>query len=333
MSEISVIVPVYRVEAYLRRCVDSVLSQTFSDLELILIDDGSPDRCPEICDEYAVQDSRVHVIHQKNQGLSAARNAALDYLFAQSGSSWLTFLDSDDWIHPQFLELLVQAARRQSVRLAICNHQRTNGDIAWGKYEREESVLWSAEEYYIAHNLNATIACAKLYHKSCFEHIRFPVGKVHEDEYTTYQILFGVQKAAVVDLPLYAYYSNPQSITTSGNKLKWLHALSAFEEQLGFFKAIGAEKAYSYRMANYYIELVLFPRQLTSAEPQEREVKRSLRKKRKEMYSQMTAEEKRMAYQYLYPRMTTLCLRITRLAGLLKEGGIASVIEALKKRA
>lgn len=96
MSEITVVVPVYKVEQYLHRCIDSILVQTYRDFELILIDDGSPDSCGMICDEYAKSDSRIHVIHQENGGLSAARNAGIDWAFANSDSQWLTFIDSDD---------------------------------------------------------------------------------------------------------------------------------------------------------------------------------------------------------------------------------------------
>ena len=103
MPIISVIVSVYKVEPYIRQCVDSILAQTFTDFELILVDDGSPDNCGAICDEYAAQDCRVRVIHQENGGLSAARNAGIDWAFANSDSQWLAFVDSDDWVHPDYL--------------------------------------------------------------------------------------------------------------------------------------------------------------------------------------------------------------------------------------
>lgn len=332
MPVISIIVPVYRVEPYLRRCIDSVLSQSFTDFELILIDDGSPDNCPVICDEYAAADPRVRVIHQKNQGLSAARNAALDDIQARNASSWLTFIDSDDWVHPQMLELLHDAVLRHGTKIAICAHQKANGHVTFEQYPQSNAVLWDAEEYYVTHNLNATIACAKLYHASCFDQLRFPIGKVHEDEYTTYKILFHHKDIAVTDLPLYVYYFNPQSITTSGNKLKWLHALSAFEEQLDFFKRTNAQKAYSYRIANYYIELVLFPKQLSFSNPEERDAKRTLANRRKSIRAQMNSTEKRIAYQYLYPRTTNLFLRIIRCTELLKNGGVSSLIAAFRHR-
>jgi len=109
MPAISIIVPVYKVEAYLARCVDSILDQSFRDFELILVDDGSPDNCGAICEEYARKDSRIHVIHQENGGLSAARNAGIDWAFENSNSQWLTFVDSDDWLHREYLNVLYRA--------------------------------------------------------------------------------------------------------------------------------------------------------------------------------------------------------------------------------
>ena len=120
MPTISVIVPVYKVEKYIHRCVDSILNQTFSDFELILVDDGSPDNCGAICDEYAAKDSRVVVIHQENGGLSAARNAGIDWAFANSDSQWLSFIDSDDWVHPEYLQKLLDTAVNNSAEVAFC---------------------------------------------------------------------------------------------------------------------------------------------------------------------------------------------------------------------
>ena len=125
MPEISVIVPVYKVEPYLCRCVDSILAQTFTDFELILVDDGSPDNCGAICDEYAAKDERIHVIHQENQGQAAARNHALDWVFINSKSEYISFVDSDDWIHSRYLELLVEGIRRYNVNICQCGYFET----------------------------------------------------------------------------------------------------------------------------------------------------------------------------------------------------------------
>ena len=112
MANISVIVPVYKVEEFLSRCVDSILCQSYPDFEVILVDDGSPDRCGQMCEDYARQDSRIHVIHQENGGLSAARNSGIDWAFAHSDSRWLAFVDSDDWVHPDFLKVLYETAEQ-----------------------------------------------------------------------------------------------------------------------------------------------------------------------------------------------------------------------------
>ena len=119
MADISIIVPVYKVEKYLHRCINSILKQTYQKFELILIDDGSPDNCGNICDEFAEKDQRIHVIHQENGGLSAARNSGIDWAFANSCSKWLTFIDSDDWVHPQYLEVLLYAATKFNVSVSI----------------------------------------------------------------------------------------------------------------------------------------------------------------------------------------------------------------------
>ena len=121
MPLISVIVPIYKVKEYLNRCVDSILSQTFTSFELVLVDDGSPDECGEICDDYAIKDDRIIVIHQSNKGLSEARNTGIDWAMKNSDSEWLTFVDSDDWIHPDYLRLLYDSAIKTNADKSIRN--------------------------------------------------------------------------------------------------------------------------------------------------------------------------------------------------------------------
>lgn len=150
MPTISVIVPVYKVEPYLNRCVDSILRQTYQDFELILVDDGSPDRCGEICDEYARQDSRIHVIHKENGGLSDARNAGIDWVEANSDSRWLIFADSDDWVHPELLARLLDAATAFDLKSASAAIRRRKGQtrrfcrrICAPTAGRRSSFTWS----------------------------------------------------------------------------------------------------------------------------------------------------------------------------------------------
>ena len=239
MPKVSVIVPVYRVESYLHRCVDSILAQTFSDFELILVDDGSPDSCGAICDEYARQDSRIHVIHQENGGLSAARNAGIDWAFANSDSQWLTFVDSDDWLHPQMLEAMWNAAQKDDTSVVVCGHQQTQGETPEVCPEQLESSLWDPEDFYLQYTCNATLAWGKLYEKRYFETLRYPVGRIHEDEYLTYQILFRVPQISVIPAPLYAYYVNAEGITRSKWSPKRLDSWGAFEAQIRFFHETG----------------------------------------------------------------------------------------------
>jgi len=231
---ICIVVPVYNVEKYLNRCIDSILSQTFIDYDLILIDDGSKDLCGIICDGYAKKDSRIHVIHQENQGLSAARNAGIEWSLSKSESEWITFVDSDDWVHPQYLELLYSAAIECGTEISI-------GEALWTEGEplpyfiNGNPKLWKTCDYYTENITNATVAWGKLYRKNCFKEIRYPVGKIHEDEYVTYKILFQHEYIAVIDAYLYAYFQNSSGIMKS----KWtparLDALGAFEEQVDFF--------------------------------------------------------------------------------------------------
>ncbi len=256
MPEVSVVVPVYKVEEYLARCVDSVLRQTFDAFELILVDDGSPDNCGKICDKYAEKDERVKVIHKSNGGLSDARNVGID---AATGE-WLMFLDSDDWLHPETIKKLYDEAIENNVDVSICGFGRTVGESPMVDTEKS-AELWTPKKFWLEECVTATIACAKLYRKKCFEHIRYPVGKLHEDEFVTYRILFAQERVAFINQPYYAYFKNPNGIMES----KWnpgrLNEIEAIEERLGFFKKIGdkdlieySEDMYRLRLASAHIK-------------------------------------------------------------------------------
>ena len=240
MPTISVIVPVYKVEAYLHRCIDSILAQTCKDFELILVDDGSPDNCGAICDEYAAQDSRVIVIHQENGGISAARNAGIDWMMANSDSQWLSFVDSDDYIHPKMLEVLLDAVVSTDTKISICGFQRTSGeDLVVDDIPTPQ--LWKPEDYYLQHAVNATVAWGKLYHRECFKDIRYPVGRLHEDEFVTYRILFRYSALSVILLPLYGYYQNETGIMGSPWQPARMDVLDALCHQMQFFIDIGCD--------------------------------------------------------------------------------------------
>lgn len=251
MAQISVIVPVYRAEAFLARCVDSVLAQTFQDLELILMDDGSPDSSGQICDAYAGKDSRVHVIHQKNAGVCAARNNALDWVYANSHSQWIFFIDNDDWMHPETLERLHRAAASSDVKIAICGYAQTSGEDPIIQPADLEPVIWQAGDFYKQHFVNATVCWGKLYHRSIFEGKRYPAGKFLEDEFLTYRLLWASGRLAVLPAPLYAYFYNATGITKSKWVPKRLDAWEAYEQQLQFFSERGEKELVRFRYRGY----------------------------------------------------------------------------------
>lgn len=238
MPSISVIVPVYKVERFLSRCVDSILAQTYEDFELILVDDGSPDNCGRICDAYAQKDDRVHVIHQHNGGLSAARNTGIDWAFSNSDSRWLAFVDSDDWVHPEYLKTLYHTAEQTGCKLSACGFYRTAGEELPDIQDFSISCL-SANDYYCGtvHEGVTAVAWNKLYHKSLFRHLRYPIGKLHEDEFTTYQAVYQAGRIGVTPAQLLAYYQNPEGIMRSDWNPRRMHVLEAFEQQIEFARS------------------------------------------------------------------------------------------------
>lgn len=213
---ISVIVPVYNVEDYLTRCVDSIRSQTYENLEIILVDDGSKDGSGKICDAYAAKDSRIRVIHKPNGGLSSARNTGIE---AATGE-YLAFVDSDDWIEPEMYGHMLSLMGRYDARLVCAGRYDVDG--ATGEKtvglcpETEEAV--SAEEMvgriFLWDGCDSS-ACDKLYHRSLFETFRYPEGKVCEDVPTTYQIVLQAPNAVFCPKPFYNYYHRSGSISTA----------------------------------------------------------------------------------------------------------------------
>lgn len=234
MPKISVIVPVYMVEDYLDRCVQSIIDQTHRELEVILVNDGSPDRCGAMCEMWAQKDPRVCVVHKENGGLSDARNVGIE----RATGAYLTFVDSDDYIHPRMLEILLAALEQSGAKIAVAGFCRTKGERL-PAIDDWQVDHYSPEQLYRQRIVDATIACAKLYHADCFQGIRYPVGKLHEDEFITYQILFSSPIIPMVDIPMYGYYCNPQSIMESKWSPKRLVVLDAFRQQAEFFKKRG----------------------------------------------------------------------------------------------
>ena len=241
-TAISVIVPIYRVEKYLPACIDSILNQTFTDFELILVDDGSPDRCPEICDETAKRDARVRVIHQANQGLSAARNAGIE----AARGAWLSFVDSDDFLAPDFLETLHDAAVRAGADCVLCGVQLT--DEAGQKIGQPLSVADGVrtgrsilETLCRAPEITYLVAWNKLYRRDVFQTLRYPVGMQNEDTYLAAELFDTVQTVICVSKPMYFYRQRADSIMHTAVTTRNLDRMWAFEHCFAYFEARGLE--------------------------------------------------------------------------------------------
>lgn len=243
MPEISVVVPVYKVEKYLNRCVDSILAQTFTDFDLILVDDGSPDNCGQICEDYAKKDKRVIVIHRENGGLSAARNSGIDWVFNNHLTEWITFIDSDDWVHPDYLKILFEVNLKNDTDISIGGFTPAYDDTEFCACGAESRIV-NPEDFWVENQGNATIAWGKLYRTFFFESIRYPEGKLHEDEFTTFKLLFSQKSISVTADKLYMYYQASASIMRSTWTSRKLDLLEGYEEQLLYFKANGYKRAF-----------------------------------------------------------------------------------------
>ncbi len=237
MCEISIIVPVYNIELYVKECIESILRQTFKNFELILIDDGSTDQSGKICDEYALKDARIIVIHQKNQGLSQARNTGIDI----AKGKYVGFVDGDDWIHEEMFSELYNLCVSNNVKISQCNYQRcrdvyekfdeTEGEVCIVSKEQEIRNLYDSN---LA--VRTVVAWNKLYAAELFENIRYPLGKLHEDEFITYKLIFGADEIAITNRKLYFYRTVETSIINQKYNPKRLDVIEALEERIKFFE-------------------------------------------------------------------------------------------------
>lgn len=224
---VSVIVPVYNIEKYLDRCVKSILEQTYQNLEILLIDDGSTDQSAIMCDEYAVWDERVRVIHQKNGGLAAARNTALDNIAGE----FVTCVDGDDFISPYYIENMYSALSSADADIACCQYLDYYDGNKLPKYARvkiEQVEAFDREGFFrkMLYQDGADVsACAKLYRSECFEGVRFPKGKLYEDVATTYLAIERAEKIAVIPNNDYLYYQRNNSIARGSFKLEKMDAI------------------------------------------------------------------------------------------------------------
>lgn len=224
---ISIIVPIYKVEPYLNKCVQSIVDQSYRNLEIILVDDGSPDYCPAICDVWAEKDSRIKVLHKENGGLSDARNAGL----AIATGEYISFIDSDDYIALDFIAKLYAAIMQTGADIAECATAYVDGD---GNILRNRNAAPAAEmdklealrRLVLEDGVYQTV-WNKLYRRELIDGILFEKGKYHEDDFWTYQVFDRMEKLTLVDKPLYFYLQRSGSIIGAGYTPKRLDGLEA----------------------------------------------------------------------------------------------------------
>ncbi len=258
---VSVIVPVYNVEKYLTQCIDSFIAQTYKNIEIILVDDGSTDRSGEICDEFKQKDSRIIVIHKENGGISSARNKALDI----AKGEYICFVDSDDFVHPRYVEILLGAALDNDCRIAQCSFIHFISDKRLGEKSEEAPGRVSVRKgtevcgaIYAPGGVISTVVWTKIYHKSIWKKRRFPSGKIHEDLFVTFEILYECERVAIIDQKLYYYRKTPDSVTNMALDMRRLQYFEAMDRHLSFYKSKGDMEMYRRCMADYQNIVLLY---------------------------------------------------------------------------
>lgn len=234
MPEISVIIPVYNVKQYFEECMASVLGQTFRDLEIILVDDGSTDGSGEMCDAYAEKDSRIHVLHQKNQGLSMALNNGMD----MATGRYFAFIDSDDYAAPDMMEALHRTITENDADVAVCGIYRVKGKHITLNAEPWDTIMNGKEflkEILIGSRVSVT-KCDKLFRRECFDAVRFPAGKITEDGYVAADLYPPLARIAINLSPKYYYRLREDSISTACFKLRDFDTIEAYDRCLSIVR-------------------------------------------------------------------------------------------------
>ena len=265
---VSIIVPCYKVEQYLPVCIESVLGQTYDNWELILVDDGSPDRSGEICDQYAAKDKRINVIHKPNGGLSSARNAGLDMM----NGEYVTFLDSDDFWHKDYLRVMMKHIDDEKADIVQCGFLR-GIETVFPDIDRHEECKSYNNHTVFTQQATKIIMCGKVYKSCLFEGVRMPVGLINEDDWTTWKLYYNAKTIVVTNLSLYYYTQNPNSIMGIQKKKPDLRYFGAYRERIAFFKEIGEQDLVDVSRMQWCKSLLLLYSNQVLTEEERKEVK------------------------------------------------------------
>lgn len=270
MDLISVIVPVYQVENYLNQCIESIIDQTYTNLEIILIDDGSKDNCPQICDEWSIKDKRITVIHKKNGGLSDARNVGLDI----AKGKYIAFIDSDDWVDSRYIELLYSSLINSEADISACSIQKVYDADSVDPYNLNPQLQLATPKEAIKDILYdrrfKTVAWNKLYSEEILAGERFLVGKIHEDEFFSYKVFDKTKKLVFIDAPLYKYRQRSGSIMSSPS-LKHLDSLDAYLNRIKFLENNYADLALKDKL-NFCIACINFYKEFLKSDSKSKNI-------------------------------------------------------------
>lgn len=227
---VSVIVPVYNVDRYLGRCIKSIMQQSYRNLEIILVDDGSTDNSGTICDTFKETDDRIIVIHKENGGLSDARNAGIKMFTGE----YVTFIDSDDYVSPDMISLMLTVLKQSSCQIVQCEFVRGKDDTykftGNGKYK-----VYNKRNAFENRDVHVCV-CGKLYEKSLIKGRYFPIGKINEDEYYTYKCVYESNRTAIMPDALYYYFQRSNSIMHKKKTYLNMDILDAFDERIKYFQ-------------------------------------------------------------------------------------------------
>lgn len=336
MPEISVIVPVYKAENYLRACIDSILSQTFTDFEIILVDDGSPDRCGRICDEYAERYDFVSVIHQENRGQAAARNHAMRY----AKGAWFCFVDSDDLIHPQMLEQLYHAAVSGSAPISMCRMLEAPNlpeDFCENRPEQFTVLTMDEETLLSLHDADAYpawVACAKLIRRELVEAYPFQEGRVFEDNEAVCHWVCDGGKLAAIEHPLYFYRINEGSTTKSHFGIKKLDYLWALQSITRYYDSLGYDRMRR-RFFDRYVDAVISScnglRYMLQQEEKVREIEKQYRKFSREQKLKPSQAQFEAMLDATHPRLIKLYWPVAGGIRTIRDQGITGMIRKIMK--
>ena len=239
-EKISIIIPVYKVEKYLDKCIESVVNQTYSNLEIILVDDGSPDNCPKICENWQKKDKRIVVIHKQNGGLSDARNFGLD----KATGDFIMFLDSDDYVNVNICKELLALLKKYNADIAMCqakyiyeDEQSQDGNKVHLE-ENTEKEFTKNQLFKLAISSEIPLfmtAWGKLYKKHIFESLRYDVGKIHEDEFILHKIIAQTDKLVYTTKKMYYYLQRSNSIMGTKTSKSYQHSLEALTNRIDYY--------------------------------------------------------------------------------------------------